>query len=45
MHLSAGGGLRLILNRNFIIAIDYGRAFNKQDNAKGSFYVNTGYIF
>ena len=45
-HLAAGGGLRFILNKNFIIAVDYGRAFNKQDNGKGgSFYVNTGYLF
>lgn len=45
MHLAAGGGLRFILNRNFIIAVDYGRAFNNQDNAKGSLYINTGYLF
>ena len=45
-HLAAGGGLRFILNKNFIIAVDYGRAFNSQDNGKGgSFYVNTGYLF
>ena len=45
-HLAAGGGLRFILNKNFIIAVDYGRAFNAQDNGKGgSFYVNTGYLF
>lgn len=45
-HLSAGGGLRFILNKNFIIAVDYGRAFDRQDNGKGgSFYVNTGYLF
>ena len=45
-HLAAGGGLRFILNKNFIIAVDYGRAFNRQDNGKGgSLYVNTGYLF
>ena len=45
-HLTAGGGLRFILNKNFIIAVDYGRAFDRQDNGKGgSFYVNTGYLF
>ena len=45
-HLAAGGGLRIILNKNFIIAVDYGRALNKQDNGKGgSLYVNTGYLF
>lgn len=45
-HLAAGAGLRFILNRNFIIAVDYGRAFNRQDNGQGgSFYINTGYLF
>ena len=44
-HLAAGGGLRFILNRNFIIAVDYGRPFDRQDNAKGSLYINTGYLF
>ncbi len=45
-HLAAGGGLRIILNKNFIIAVDYGRALNKQDNGKGgSLYINTGYLF
>jgi len=45
-HFTAGGGLRFILNKNFIIAVDYGRAFNRQDNGKGgSIYVNTGYLF
>ena len=45
-HLAAGGGIRFILNKNFILAIDYGRALNRQDNGKGgSLYVNTGYLF
>jgi hypothetical protein len=45
-HLAAGGGLRFILNKNFIIAVDYGRAFDRQDNGKGgSLYINTGYLF
>ncbi|MDR1877984.1 MAG: outer membrane protein assembly factor [Bacteroidales bacterium] len=44
LHLSAGGGLRIVINRNFIIAIDYAKPFNKQDG-KGSLYINTGYLF
>ena len=45
-HLSAGLGFRAMLNRNFIIAVDYGRAFNRQDNGRGgAIYVNTGYLF
>jgi outer membrane protein assembly factor BamA len=45
-HLSAGGGLRAILNRNFIVSLDYGFAFNRQDNGRGgSLYFSTGYLF
>lgn len=45
-HLSAGAGLRCILNRNFIIAVDYGQAFNRQDNRPGgALYINTGFLF
>lgn len=44
-HLSAGGGFRFIMNQNFIIAVEYGKAFDKQDNSKGALYINTGYLF
>ncbi|MDD3201423.1 MAG: BamA/TamA family outer membrane protein [Bacteroidales bacterium] len=44
-HLAAGGGLRIIINQNFIVAVEYGKAFDKQDNAKGALYINTGYLF
>ena len=44
LHASAGGGLRFIMNQNFIIALEYARCFNKQDG-KGAFYINTGFLF
>ncbi|MCL2511556.1 MAG: BamA/TamA family outer membrane protein [Bacteroidales bacterium] len=44
LHLAAGGGFRIIINRNFIIAVDYAMPFDKQDG-KGSLYINTGYLF
>lgn len=44
LHMAAGGGLRIIINRNFIIAVDYAYPFNKQDGT-GSLYINTGYLF
>lgn len=54
-HLSAGGGLRLIFNRNFVIACEWGKALNCTDNRfgnkyqdasnKASFYFNTGFTF
>jgi len=43
-HAAAGGGFRIIINRNFIIAVDYAVPFNKQDG-NGSLYINTGYLF
>ena len=44
LHASAGGGLRFIMNQNFIVAFEYARCFNKQDG-NGAFYINTGFLF
>ncbi len=44
MHVSAGGGLRIAMNENFIIAIDLGKAFNSQDGNIG-FYMGLNYLF
>ena len=44
LHLAAGGGFRIAINQNFIIAIDYAMPFKKQDG-KGSLYINTGFLF
>ncbi len=44
MHISYGLGLRVAMNQNFIIAIDYGRATNKRDGTSG-FYVGLNYLF
>lgn len=44
LHPSAGAGLRVALNENFILAVDYGFAMNKQDGAKG-LYINIGNLF
>ena len=43
-HAAAGGGFRIIINQNFIIAIDYAKPLDKRDGS-GSMYVNTGYLF
>ena len=45
VHLAAGAGFRIIINRNFIVALEYAQAFNRQDNKKGAFYLNTGFLF
>ncbi len=44
LHPSAGLGLRIALNHNFILAVDYGFALKKQDG-KGGAYINIGNLY
>lgn len=44
LHVSYGLGLRIAMNQNFIIAVDYGRATDKRDGTSG-FYVGLNYLF
>ncbi len=44
LHTSAGVGFKIIMNRNFVISMDYGHAFNAQDGKSG-FYMGMNYIF
>ena len=44
MHYSYGGGLIVAMNENFVIAMDYGMAANKQDGKSG-FYMGLNYLF
>ncbi len=44
LHLSAGAALKIILNRNFVLNIEYARALSTQDGA-GVMYFNTGFYF
>jgi outer membrane protein assembly factor BamA len=44
LHVSAGAGLRISMNENFIIAIDLGKAFKEQDGGMG-FYMGLNYLF
>ena len=44
LHMSAGLGLRVVMNENFIIAVDFGKAFNAQDGNKG-LYIGLNYLF
>jgi len=44
IHISYGTGLRIVMNENFVIAADYGRATTKQDGTKG-IYIALNYIF
>ncbi len=43
-HTSVGAGLRIAMNENFVIAVDYGRALNEQDGKSGM-YIGLNYIF
>ena len=44
MHYSVGGGVRFIMNKNFIVSFDYGRALNKNDGRDG-FYLDLDYLY
>lgn len=44
LHPSSGMGIRFVLNQNFVVAADYGRAWDKRDGNDG-FYVGIGFLF
>ena len=44
LHLGYGAGFRFAMNQNFIIAVDYGMAANKQDGTSG-LYIGLNYLF
>ena len=44
LHNSAGLGLKIAMNENFIISVDYGKAFDAQDGTSG-LYIGLGYQF
>lgn len=44
LHHGVGLGTRVIINHNFIVALDYGKALDKRDG-KSSFYLDLDYLF
>lgn len=45
-HISGGVGLKIAMNENFILSVDWATPFSKQDNAKVSnLYIKMGYLF
>lgn len=44
MHQSVGAGVRFIINHNFVVALDYGKALNKRDGNYG-FYLDLDYLY
>jgi len=44
LHLGAGGGLHIVMNQNFVIAVDYGRALDPNDGDKGV-YIGLNFLY
>ena len=44
VHASAGLGVKIVMNHNFIISCEYGKPFDKRDG-KGGLNIGTNYIF
>jgi len=44
LHCSAGAGLKLAMNRNFIVSLEYAKPFVKTDGP-GTIYIALNYIF
>lgn len=44
IHASWGLGLRVVMNQNFIIAVDHGRVFKKEDGTAGT-YIGLNFLF
>jgi outer membrane protein assembly factor BamA len=44
MHVSLGGGFRIAMNENFIIAVDYGKPLDIRDGG-GGLYIGLNYLF
>ena len=45
LHMSAGCGLKLIMNRNLIVSVDLGKALDKRDGEKLKTFIGFNYIF
>ena len=45
IHTSAGCGLKLIMNKNFIISAEAAKALNARDGEKLKFYIGFNYLF
>jgi len=44
LHVTYGGGFRIVLNENFIVAADYGRPLDNRDG-KGGLYIGLNFLF
>jgi hypothetical protein len=45
-HMTAGVGLKIGMNENFVLSADWGMPIDRRDNGKlANFYVKMGYLF
>ena len=44
LHSTVGGGLRIVMNENFIVAVDFGKPLDERDG-KGGLYIGLNYLF
>lgn len=44
LHMSAGLGAKIVMNRNFVVGAEYGKPFDKRDGP-GGLYLDVNYIF
>ena len=45
-HMTAGIGLKVGMNENFVLSADWGMPIDRRDNQKlANFYVKMGYLF
>lgn len=44
LHLSAGLGVKLVMNRNMVLSVEYGIPFDRRDGTNG-LYLNLNYVF
>jgi len=45
LHTSAGCGLKLIMNKNFVVSAEFAKAINKLDGENMKAYIGFNYIF
>lgn len=44
LHMSAGLGIKIVMNRNLVLSVEYGMPFDRRDGTNG-LYLNINYIF
>jgi hemolysin activation/secretion protein len=44
LHMGAGAGLHIVMNQNFVVAVDYGRALDPGDGESG-LYIGLNFLF